>query len=191
MTGGKIDLYRKVLSMFRKDAEDRLALLRLPPEEPNLPLFIIHAHSLKSASASIGAAEVSALAARLEAAGKAADMAAIRAELPPFTERLAALAEEIERALTKDAGKTGGGRTAPGETPNKGSGVSNLLRKLAAALEAKKQDAVDSILEELLRLKTDSKTRETLDRISDDVLMAEYGKALESLAKLKESGNYQ
>ncbi|MDR2740260.1 MAG: response regulator, partial [Treponema sp.] len=60
MTGGTVAGYRKVLAQFRKDAQERLALLQEPPEPGALPLFVTQAHALKSASASLGAAEVSA-----------------------------------------------------------------------------------------------------------------------------------
>jgi CheY-like chemotaxis protein len=70
MTGGTIAGYRKVLAQFYKDAQERLALLQEPPDETALPVFVTQVHALKSASATIGAAEVSAEAAALEAAGR-------------------------------------------------------------------------------------------------------------------------
>jgi hypothetical protein len=48
-------------------------------------------------------------------------------------------------------------------------------------------NALDRVLEELSRKSLDSKTREALDAVSDDVLMGEYDKALETVAGLPEN----
>jgi HPt (histidine-containing phosphotransfer) domain-containing protein len=182
MTGGTLDGYLKVLAMFRKDAEERLELLRSfadqsRPGADAQTRFVTQVHALKSASASLGAAEVSAEAARLEASGKAGDLAAIRETLPGFLDRLAALAEAIGNALAGEE------RAAP-QAPSTPPPPVSLLDELAAALEAQKADDIDRALEELLRRDFDAAARETIDQISDNVLMAEYGKALEAVKKL-------
>jgi len=100
MLRGKVDTYKKVLSMFCKDVDERLPQLQIMPDTDTLPAFIIQVHSLKSVSASIGAQEVSSNAAGLEAAGKAADMAFIREHLPDFTVQLAELEENIRAAIS-------------------------------------------------------------------------------------------
>jgi len=105
MLRGKLDLYRKVLSMFCNDADERLSQLQKMPEPDALPAFIINVHSLKGTSASIGAQEVSSHAAGLEAAGKAADMDFIREHLPGFTVLLAEAVKNIRAALSGGAGQ--------------------------------------------------------------------------------------
>jgi signal transduction histidine kinase/DNA-binding response OmpR family regulator/HPt (histidine-containing phosphotransfer) domain-containing protein len=206
MTGGTEAGYRKVLAMFRRDAQDRLPLLRSfavqnrAPDEKELSQFVTQVHALKSASAALGAAEVSSLAAALEAAGKgvlagnAADMAAVREGLPVFTGRLAALAEGIAEALGIPPETTEAAEVSPGTQKEEPSGqfsplVNSLLNELAAALEAQRADDTDRLLEELLRQAADSVVKETLEQISDDVLMAEFSKARETLKKLTENGN--
>jgi signal transduction histidine kinase/CheY-like chemotaxis protein len=194
MTGGTEAGYRKVLSMFYKDAQSRLPILRSffgtqsdfaeQNSAPDaLPQFVTQVHALKSAAGSLGAAEISAEAARLEASGKAGDLAAVRQALPAFIERLAALVEGIGAALNISA------EISPdGESSRDLSAVVNtLLSGLAAALEAQKAEDIDRVMEELSRQELDSETREIIDQISDDVLMAEYGKALETVKRLKET----
>jgi CheY-like chemotaxis protein/nitrogen-specific signal transduction histidine kinase len=175
MTGGTEAGYRKVLATFKKDAEDRLPFLRNLPDEQNLAAFVTQVHALKSAAASIGAQEISAKAAALEEAGRTKDMAAIRGGLSSFAERLASLAEGIGAALTKDEGVSVPAFRQALEAD------ASLLEELASALEGQKVEAVDRLLEELLARAADSRARETLEQISDDVLMAEYGKALEAV----------
>jgi len=99
MTGGTITAYRKVLSLFCKDVEQRLPLLQNAPEADALPAFVTQVHSLKSASASIGAQEVSSMAAGLEAIGKAGDAAFIRESLPDFVKQLEELTKNIRVSL--------------------------------------------------------------------------------------------
>ena len=104
MTGGNKKLYKKVLAVFYKDVEKRPLLLtsltlQTMPETDALPLFVTQVHALKSTSASIGAAEVSAWAGKIEAAGKAGNLAFIGKNLSGFAETLAKLVKGIDKAL--------------------------------------------------------------------------------------------
>ncbi|GHV39169.1 hypothetical protein AGMMS49546_10780 [Spirochaetia bacterium] len=176
MTGGTVEGYKKVLSMFHKDTEDRLPLLKNTPEQDALPLFTTQVHALKSASASIGAVELSAEAARLETAGKAGDLALIGEALPAFVEQLAALVEEIKKA---------------GPKPESVESVVNplpysLLSELADALETQKANVINRIMKQILQQALDPKIHEALEQISDDVLMTEFDKALETVHTLLE-----
>jgi signal transduction histidine kinase/CheY-like chemotaxis protein len=182
MTGGTAEGYRKVLARFYKDALDRLALLRDMPDEDELPVFVTHAHALKSAAATIGAADLAAEAARLEAAGKAGDRGAIREGLGGFTKRLEALAEGIRQAL-----ETAPSAVTEGEAAGDLPGLSPLLQELAEVLRTEELAAIDDLLDELNRKPLDGKAREALDSVSDDVLLAEYGNALKTVATLLEN----
>ncbi|MDR1510884.1 MAG: response regulator, partial [Synergistaceae bacterium] len=123
MTGGTREGYLKVLRLYVKDAAERLVFLRefeekmrglpphgsplsgSPPDDSSLSLFVTQAHALKSASASIGAAEISRDAAALETAGKNRDMETIASELGAFCDGLASLAERVGEAVReKDGG---------------------------------------------------------------------------------------
>jgi CheY-like chemotaxis protein len=198
MTGGTVEGYRKVLARFYKDALERLPLLNsfLAGNSPagddfdrNFAAFTTQAHALKSAAAAIGAAEVSEEAAKLEAAGKAGDRAAIQERLPGFVTRLTALAEGIEAALGSgaEAASPAVPKAAAGQNGAPDPALFPLLRELARVLQAENAAAVDSIVEELYQKPLDGKTREALDDVSGDVLMAEYGKAEETVAALLEN----
>ncbi|MDR0455252.1 MAG: response regulator [Treponema sp.] len=194
MTGGTLASYKQVLSIFCKDTEDRLPLLQKIPEADTLPSFITQVHALKSASASIGAAEISALAAGLETAGKAGDTAFIQKNLPAFTEHLAELTVEI-RGWEKTIQESNSEKQAAAGGFDRET-VTPLLHELAAALKTQKADNVDRILEQLMQQaqagsQADAGTRAALEQISDEILMAEYGKAGVILDGLLQGRNNQ
>jgi len=187
MTGGTVSAYLQVLSLFRKDAQDRLPLLQNPPLADALPAFVTQVHALKSASASLGAVEIAAKAADLEKAGKAVDLAFIHENLPAFAQQLAKLVRAIEKALeTSEAEK---------QKPLDSSFLiahSSLLEELAGALKAQKSADIDRILDELMRQPMDPGVKAALEEISDEVLMTEFEKALKIagslLARKEETG---
>jgi len=101
-------------------------MLQTMPETDALPLFVTQVHALKSASASIGAAEVSAWAGKIEAAGKAGNLTFIGKNLSGFAETLAKLIKNINAALELETDVTN-------KTPTTESFIP-LLRDLEAAL---------------------------------------------------------
>jgi signal transduction histidine kinase/CheY-like chemotaxis protein len=205
MTGGTVAAYRQVLSLFRTDAQDRLLLLQkaleavcLPSADnmlltDTLPALVIHIHALKSASASLGAGDISAKAAALEAAGKAADMVFIREHLPAFAQQLAELIKEIDAALetdknsadiTNDSTAGQAAQAAGDETASDTAALVSLLCDLKSALRAQKSAEIDRILEELMRQTVDSGVKAALEKISDEVLMTEFDRALKIVDSL-------
>ncbi|GHV71112.1 hypothetical protein AGMMS49928_21530 [Spirochaetia bacterium] len=191
MTGGTLKGYLQVLDIFCKDAKERLVLLQNPPDEAGLPLFITQVHALKSAAGSIGAKELSADAAKLEAVGKGAlagsagDLPLIGEALPAFARNLAELTAGISAALKETAGN-GEAAAAEGKKDRTTdlAAVLPLLQELQSALEAQKLETIDRILEDLTKQTLDLKTREAIDGISDHILMAEYQTAVEKIKKL-------
>ncbi|MDR2434218.1 MAG: response regulator [Treponema sp.] len=178
MTGGTAAGYRKVLAQFYKDAQERLTLLQAPPEPEALPVFVTQVHALKSASATLGAAEVSAEAAALETAGKAGDTMAITEKLPGFYKGLSELVKAISEAMKNEQG------IMNNEEKDNYPLFADTCSLLKAALEAKDMKEIDRLLEELEQLTLDAETRETINAVSDKVLMGEYGEALERVNAL-------
>jgi signal transduction histidine kinase/CheY-like chemotaxis protein len=182
MTGGTLEGYRQVLSIFSEDAECRLPMLQKAPEAEALAVFTTQVHALKSASASIGAAEISVQAAALEAAGKAGDLELIWKKLPAFAECLAELVKNI-RVTLMDAGS----QDAPPDSPGLSPVIpARLLRELEVALNAQDLSSIDRILAELDKEPLDPKAKKIMEQISDDVLMAEFEKAAAALENLQE-----
>ena len=180
MTGGMEAGYRTVLSLFRADAEERLSLLQTVPGADKLPEFVTQVHALKSASASIGAAGVSAQAAELEAAGKAGDLTFIQYNLSNFAESLAELAKNIRMFLETTTLETD--RKTEAATSNEAAA---LLHDLEDALVSQKASSdILCILDELNEKPLDQKTKEALEKISFQVLMNEFDNAIQAIKEI-------
>jgi HPt (histidine-containing phosphotransfer) domain-containing protein len=183
MTGGTETGYFIVLSMFCKDAEDRLPFFKTMPTSDTLTKFVVSVHALKSASSSIGSTEVSTLAGELEAAGKAEDFAVIQDKLPVFVEQLEELVKNIKQAMEK--------WSLAAQVSSKAESKSipiSLLKDLSTALEYGNGNEISRILQELDDLSNqqtlDSMSKEAIEQISDEVMMAEYENARKIIEKL-------
>jgi CheY-like chemotaxis protein len=178
MTGGTIAGYRMVLSMFSKDATERLPLLRSALNLQSMSVFSTQVHALKSASGSIGAAEVSAQAAMLENASKTRDLPLIRTALPEFAKQLAELIKKIDEYLADNEEIDEITTVNDNINEEDYSGVIlPMLNELKSALELKKVREIDDILDELNKKSLNSKIKEAIEKISDNVLMTEFDAA--------------
>jgi CheY-like chemotaxis protein len=182
MTGGTLEAYMRVLESYRRDAESRLAFLgdfmgEFGPE--SLPAFTTQVHALKSASASIGAGALSAMAAELEAAGKKGDREFIRKNLGDFYRGLETLIREIRGGLREKARNSA-------EAPAAGK-AGDLLLGLKAALEAENIKDIDRFLDDLEALPLSPELREAYADISDLVLINEFQQAITAIEKLIET----
>jgi HPt (histidine-containing phosphotransfer) domain-containing protein len=175
MTGGTEAGYREVLAAYYQDALERLPLLEKPPEG-DLSLFVIQVHSLKSASATIGAAELSGEAAELEGAGKSGDLPAIREKLPAFRERLARLLGELEKSGVLEEPASG----PEGPAGSEGA-LLPLLVSLKEAFGENDLGEIDRLMEELEKAAPAGKEKKLLSDISGKLLIAEYDQAREAL----------
>jgi len=176
LTGGTEDGYSAVLDIYHKDALERVSLLNKGFEKETLSEFVTNIHALKSASAAIGAEEISVEAARLELAGKDEDIEFIRKNIPGFIEKITKLAERIKTALelyTKKKKKV---------TPLQGaSSFSALLRELEDALVSQKTESIDNALNKIYQEPLDNLTKSVLDKVSEDILMAEFDSAIRNI----------
>ena len=186
MTGGTADRYRQVLSMFCKDVEARLQMLRyylfesmssgnnmLP--EKHISLFTTQVHAIKSASATIGAAELSAESTALETAAFAKELTFIHDNLPDFVEHLQELINHIRVSI--DFKQEQSPETDLSE-------YHIIFNELTEAIKNKDIAGIDRIIEELNNKPIDTKTRDTLELISDQVLMTEFDSAIKTIEGL-------
>jgi CheY-like chemotaxis protein len=176
LTGGSERAYREVLTLFCRDVQERLGILRNVPNAADLPLFVINVHALKSASASIGAAALSEWAKYLEEAGNAGDIPAIRERLAGFREALSDLAENILAALRPERAAESSEEASPLDR--------GVLLKLKESLETENIGTTDAILDELLEKPFDAETKKLMDKISVGVLSYEFAEAIAAVEAL-------
>jgi len=184
MTGGTESGFISVLTVFRRDAYERLGVLRNSLKEEGLKSFIINVHALKSASAAVGAKEISEDAARLETAGRAGDLDFINANIDLFINKLSKLIEGINYSLNinkTESEKSSESALNNTEIKNK---VIKLLKKLDEALKSQKAEMIDYLLDEITKQPLDEATKESIEKISDDVLMTEFNKALNTVTEI-------
>jgi signal transduction histidine kinase/DNA-binding response OmpR family regulator len=184
MTGGTEANYRIVLSTFKKNVEERLPIFQMPPDLDTLFMFTTQVHSLKSSAGSIGAAEVSYRAGKLEAAGRAGDLIFIREHLSDFLERLTALLKNIGIAL-QAAQEENDVQGLPADK-NQEADISTvrLFRELAESLKSRKVSEIKRAMNALNQQTANSKIKEALDKLSDQVLMAEFDDAVKTVEEL-------
>jgi signal transduction histidine kinase/CheY-like chemotaxis protein len=188
LTGGKEVTYRRILTLFCTDAEQRLTTFNhfadrgiSDANTQDLAVIASQAHALKGVTASLGAAEFSAQAARLEAAGKTGDATLVTDLLPVFIENLVGLVKNINVVLELDSAESSESSRSGGDSP---SLTVSRLKELADAIQSKDTAAIDGILDDLLQQPFDSKTMTILEQISDEILVAEYDKAGEIVRSL-------
>jgi len=184
MTGGTEEGYRKVLATLCKNVEERMPIFQTVPDKDTLLMFITQVHSLKSSAASIGAAELSDKAAKLEAAGRAEDLAFIREHLSDFSEHLTALVKNIGIALNTASGQNDIQSLSTDKNRETDISTIRLFRELTESLKSRKVPEIKRILNELNRQTVNSKAREVLQRVSDQVLMAEFDDAVKTIEEL-------
>jgi HPt (histidine-containing phosphotransfer) domain-containing protein len=103
MTGGRLDIYLRTLAVLYKDGREKIEEISKCIKRGDLPLYTTHIHALKSASASIGASEISEKAKSLEQAGKNGDMPFIENNNNRFLVGLEILLNNIKNAISNSA----------------------------------------------------------------------------------------
>ncbi|MDR3166234.1 MAG: response regulator [Synergistaceae bacterium] len=175
MTGGTLKDYISVLELYCSDVDKRLEVLRGTPDENGLKSFITQVHSIKSASASIGAAALSEAAALLEAAGGRSDIEYIRENLGFFYQNLIATTGRIKAALSEKSANT---------SKRQVSDHRESLQLLKNALSEENIGGIDKILADLNEEELDAATRDSLSKISDLTLVGEFKEACAIAEKL-------
>ena len=109
-SGGAFADYNDILAVYAADCGSRLPEMAKYYRSGNMHSLAICVHAIKSASANIGADDVSGMAAELEAACKTDDIVYVDANLRRFTDSLTTMLDDILNYLSSipknDAGQT-------------------------------------------------------------------------------------
>jgi len=167
-----------LVKMFMRDASKSLAVLEALHEQQDslsdtgLRTYVINVHGMKSALANIGELGLSALAAKLEQAGRDRDSAVMSSQTPAF---LNALRELIEEITPKEDNE------ASGTTEITDEDMAYLREKLLALKTAcvsyDKKSAKD-ILAEIEQKAWPRPTKERLEAIAEHLLHSKFKAAI-------------
>jgi len=167
ITGGTLKSYMQILAVFHRDGLQKMGEIRKSLETDNYPLYTTYVHALKSASASIGALDLSETAKSLEMAGKQGDFAYIKQHNPQFLTALEVLLNNINTALLANK-RNGQKNSADFET------LKSELHKLRAAVGIYDFDAINNATNSLQEFTQCADIGTSIESILQKVLIGEY-----------------
>ena len=178
LSGGNVEYYFEALISFHSDVLYRLDLLEKYISDGNLKDYTTTVHALKSASANIGANELSKLAGSLENAGINNDLHFIEEQNVLFTNAAKKLLENISVALDAYAAHSLAIAQNNADTmPNNEEAIKEKLRALRIALENIDIGSINNTVDELMQLTRTIEEKNAIREISQHILMFEYAEA--------------
>ncbi|MDR1841092.1 MAG: response regulator [Holophagales bacterium] len=179
LTGGTLEYYMETLETFYDDGLDRVNIIRECLEKSDLPLYTIHVHALKSASANIGADTLSEMAYSLETAGRREDFGFIETHNAGFLNAMKALLDKISDAVSiyrKNMKNI--------KEPFDPVVFNSELHKLKMALDTMNADHIHKTVDHLQKMSLTESAAAVINNISNNVLMAEYDEAIKLIELL-------
>ena len=171
-SAGTVELFYETLAIFYKDGKEKIREIQTCIHTGDLELFTIHVHALKSASANIGALELSETAAFLENAGKHNETDDIKLHTPAFLVALDSLLEKIAGALEDR-------KQISVEKPCDMEYIGHILAELKTALQSLDAGTVNRTIRELQKAAQTGDIADAVGSISDKILFGEYDEAQE------------
>ena len=166
---GSDKLYRQILAQYCSVSSSIRAQIIKSLGSRDLHNLVIHLHSLKSSTASIGAVGLSYRAARLERAGRDADWATLDGDIGAFLDDWQSLVTAIWQALNAGKGK----QAAQGDPKL----LKSELDRLKVALLEFDPNTADRILEQLKQHNWPDAIRKDLESLADDILLSNFEQA--------------
>ncbi|MCL1956450.1 MAG: ATP-binding protein [Fibromonadales bacterium] len=174
MTGGTFESYVQTLAVFHKDGLKKIEEIKQCLETDNYSLYTTYVHALKSASASLGALDLSEQAKALEIAGRQEDSSFIRLNNPDFLTSLETILNDIGTALN----------SVKQETSLDFDLLKSELCKLKEAFDAFDFGAINEITGNLQKFAQAPKIGETLESVLQNTVIGEYEKAVAAIDTL-------
>jgi signal transduction histidine kinase/CheY-like chemotaxis protein/HPt (histidine-containing phosphotransfer) domain-containing protein len=168
MTGGAKN-YLRTLAVFHKDGLRKIEEIKKCLATDNYPLYTTYVHALKSASANIGANELSEIAKQLEMAGKQEDFKYIRSHNAQLIMSLQVLLEDINTVVLSNS--EGEKKSVDTNT------LKGKLGELKEAFDTLDPDAIDIAVNALQEFSQ----MPDVENILQNTLMGEYDKAVSTI----------
>ena len=173
LTGGTLEYFYEALASFYLDVSARIGLIEEAVTAKEWTQYITYVHAIRSASANLGAEDVSRLASDLETAGVDNDWKYINKNNDAFIVSLEKLLENIKTALAaNDAKKEDENETDMDEN------IQDEMNRLKSSLESFSVDNVNLSIDKLLKQAKTDEDKEKVRTISLHILKFEYDEAL-------------
>jgi HPt (histidine-containing phosphotransfer) domain-containing protein len=184
LSGGAIKQYAEILAIYSKDGLQKINEIRECLETKNTALYTVYVHGLKSASANIGAEELSDAAKALEAAGERGDLDFIEKHNGKFIAEFKKMLDNINASLfTYNRNNEGGHELYNAEL------LGRELEKLKTALDELNIEVINEATGNLHQYMHTEGIGAVIKEISECVLIAEYDMAAALIeTALKELG---
>jgi signal transduction histidine kinase/CheY-like chemotaxis protein/HPt (histidine-containing phosphotransfer) domain-containing protein len=179
MTGGTMDFYLESLRSYVKDGREKVVQIGEVLRNGDSALYTTYVHALKSASASIGAIDVSESAKKLEMAGKNQDMDYINAKNDGFVADLESILANIAAFL-----KVRDGKSAAVLDEGSPEDLRNDLAALREALDAMDIQKSDQLIKQIASRKWDAGLAGRIQDLSQYVLFSDFDEAIELIDNL-------
>jgi signal transduction histidine kinase/CheY-like chemotaxis protein/HPt (histidine-containing phosphotransfer) domain-containing protein len=174
LSGGTVEQYLDTLALFYKDGLEKIKELNKCLETNDLALYTIYVHAMKSASANIGARPLSEAARVLEEAADNEDSDFVTKNNAGFLADLQSLLDRIKGVLASFRKNSGGEKKESDAEATKAD-----LDSLKTAINDLDAGSINDIIERLKQSTQGDDMEAVITDISDNVLIAEYDRALE------------
>ena len=177
MTGGSVDGYCNALTVYYSNGRDKLEEIKNCLINKNLPLYTTYVHALKSASASIGAGEISAASGALEQAGLRGDIDYIYTYTPGFLADFSILLDSIDEMLSQR-------KSSSGNDSVDTAALKDCLAILKAALDDYDVPAINEAADDLQNFADSAGLSEAINAILHCKLTGDYDEAIVQIEEL-------
>ena len=175
LSGGSLKNYLDILQIYHDDGLRKIDELEECLDTGDLPLYTTHVHALKSASANIGAKELSESARALEMAGDRNDTIFIEAEHQKLISDLKTLLSDIMDTITK---RVGIGKEADEFDT---TAIKAELEKLENALKTYDAGTTNKIVDDLQQFQNRPDIGPALKDIFRNILVGDYDEAISAI----------
>ncbi|MCL2633499.1 MAG: transporter substrate-binding domain-containing protein [Oscillospiraceae bacterium] len=171
-SGGTLEYYIETLATFYDDGTQRITALNDYLEAKDFSLYATYVHALKSATASIGAVQISSSARDLEEAAKLENIEFLNSNHKAFINELKSLLERVNEAVSQHS-----------QPIKEGNGDINLeeykseLIKLKTALIEMDAGEIYQSVDNLMKIAHSANVAAIIKSISGKIMMAEYDEA--------------
>jgi len=167
ITGGTLKSYMQILTVFHRDGLEKMNEIKKSFETDNYPLYTTYVHALKSASASIGALDLSKTAKSLEMAGKQGNFTYIKQHNHQLLTSLEILLNNINTVLLANK-KNGQKDSVDFKT------LKNELNNLKEAVGIFDFDVINKVANSLQTFTLEADIGAGIENILQKILIGEY-----------------